>query len=60
MRTKEDVFAKHAREQTMSFVIIVSAEVQVTNLHGDVAAVQPVYEEIGETGGGYHRGTGSS
>ena len=60
LKIKEDVFAKHAREQTKSFVTIVSAVVQVTILHGDVAAMQPVYHEIRETGGGYHRGTGSS
>lgn len=59
LKIKGDVSAKHAREQTKSFVTIVSAVVQVTILHGDVAVVQPVYQ-IRETGGGYHRGTGSS
>ena len=30
LKIKEDVFAKHVREQTKSFVTIVSAVVQVT------------------------------
>jgi len=59
MKIKGDVSAKHAKEQTKSFVSIVSAAAQLIILHGDVAAVQPVYQ-IRETGGGYHRGTGSS
>ena len=59
LEIKGDVSAKHAKEQTKSFVTIVSAVIQVIILHGDVAAMQPVYQNR-ETGGGYHRGTGSS
>ena len=57
--SKGDASAKHAKEQTKSFVTIVSAVAPVIIFPGDVAAVQPVYQTR-ETGGGYHRRTGSS
>ncbi|KAL9962290.1 hypothetical protein ACROYT_G031377 [Oculina patagonica] len=59
LRTKGEVSAQHAKRQTTSSVTSVSAVVQVTILHEDVAGVQPAYH-IRETEGGYHRETGSS
>ena len=44
LKIEGDVSAKHAREQIKSFVTIVSAVVQATILHGNVAVVQPVYQ----------------
>ncbi|PFX15459.1 hypothetical protein AWC38_SpisGene20318 [Stylophora pistillata] len=58
LKIKGDVSAKHAKEQTKSFVTIVSAVAPVIIFPGDVAAVQPVYQTR-ETGGGYHRWIGS-
>ena len=59
LKTKGDVSAEHAKQQTKSSVTTVSTVVQVTILHGDITGVQPVYQ-IRESEGGYCHGTGSS